>query len=292
MQHFGFLGLGIMGSAMAKNLLKAGFQVTVWNRSQDKCSELAALGAGIAATPAEVTASCSITFAMLADPAAAEAVCFAPDGALAGIGAGRGYVDMSTVDAETARKIGAAVSQKGGRFLEAPVSGSKKPAEDGTLIILAAGDRELFDQALAGFEKMGKKCLFLGDLGNGARMKLIVNMVMGGMMTVFCEGLALAAKAGLESADLLDVIDSGAIANPMFKMKGAQIGQGSFAAAFPLKHMQKDLRLAIALGDTLGQPLFCAASANETFKKAQTLGLSELDFCAVFRAITGSPAQG
>ena len=288
MQHFGFLGLGIMGSAMAKNLLKAGFRVTVWNRSPDKNAEFAALGAEVAATPAEVTAGCPITFAMLADPAAAEAVCFAPDGALAGIGTGRGYVDMSTVDAATAQKIGSAISAKGGRFLEAPVSGSKKPAEDGTLIILAAGDRELFDQAGAGLEKMGKKSLFLGELGNGAQMKLIVNMVMGGMMTVFCEGLALAQKAGLESSDLLDVIDSGAIANPMFKMKGAQIAQGNFAAAFPLKHMQKDLRLAVALGDTLGQPLFCASASNETFKRARALGLSDQDFCAVFQAVSGS----
>ena len=288
MQHFGFLGLGIMGSAMAKNLLKAGFQVTVWNRSQAKCAELAALGAKIATTPTEVTASCPVSFAMLADPAAAEAVCFAPDGALAGIGEGRGYVDMSTVDDPTARKIGAAIQAKGGRFLEAPVSGSKKPAEDGTLIILAAGDRELFDQAVAGFDKMGKKSLFLGELGNGARMKLIVNMVMGGMMTVFCEGLALAAKAGLESSDLLDVIDSGAMANPMFKMKGAQIGQGAFAPAFPLKHMQKDLRLAVALGDTLAQPLFCASAANESFKKARAQGFSDQDFCAVFQAIASA----
>lgn len=285
MQTIGFLGLGIMGNPMAKNLLKAGFRVTVWNRSPEKCAELAALGAGVAATPAEVTSSCLITFAMLADPAAAHAVCFGPGGALDGIGAGRGYVDMSTVDAATAREIGAAISAKGGRFVEAPVSGSKKPAEDGTLIILAAGDRQLFDEALPFFEKMGKKSLFLGELGSGAQMKLIVNMTMGGMMTIFCEALALAGKAGLSSADLLDVIDAGAMANPMFKMKGAQIAQGAFDPAFPLKHMQKDLRLAVALGDTLGQPLFCAAAANESFKKAKAQGLSDQDFCAVFRAI-------
>jgi 2-hydroxy-3-oxopropionate reductase len=286
METFGFLGLGIMGSAMAKNLLKAGFKVTVWNRSPQKCAELAALGAGVAATAAEVTSSCAITIAMLADPAAAHAVCFEPGGALEGIGAGRGYVDMSTVDAGTAREIGAAITGKGGRFLEAPVSGSKKPAEDGTLIILAAGDRELFDQTLPLFEKMGKKSLFLGDLGRGAQMKLIVNMTMGGMMTIFCEALALTAKAGLSSADLLDVIDAGALANPMFKMKGAQITQGIFDPAFPLKHMQKDLRLAVALGDALGQPLFSAAAANESFKKAKALGLSDQDFCAVFQAIS------
>ena len=286
MQKIGFLGLGIMGSAMAQNLVKAGFPVTVWNRSPEKCAELATLGAAVAATPAEVTASCTITFAMLADPAAAHEVCFGTGGALEGIGAGRGYVDMSTVDAATARAVGAAVTARGGRFLEAPVSGSKKPAQDGTLIILASGDRGLFDEALPFFEKMGKKSLYLGEVGQGAQMKLIVNMVMGGMMTIFCEALALTEKAGLAGADLLDVLDAGAIANPMFKMKGAQMLAGNFDPAFPLKHMQKDLRLAVALGDALGQPLYSAASANESFKKAKALGLSDRDFCAVLQAIS------
>jgi 3-hydroxyisobutyrate dehydrogenase-like beta-hydroxyacid dehydrogenase len=132
---------------------------------------------------------------------------------------------------------------------------------------------------------MGKKSLFLGELGRGAQMKLIVNMTMGGMMTIFCEALALAGKAGLDGADLLEVFDAGAMANPMFKMKGAQIMQGAFAPAFPLKHMQKDLRLAVALGDSLGQPLFTAAAANESFKRARAQGMSDDDFCAVFRAI-------
>jgi 3-hydroxyisobutyrate dehydrogenase-like beta-hydroxyacid dehydrogenase len=287
METFGFLGLGIMGSAMAKNLVKSGYQVTVWNRSPEKCTELAALGASVAKTPAEVTSSCGITFAMLADPAAAHDVCFGTGGALQGIGAGRGYVDMSTVDAETAREVGAAIVAKGGRFVEAPVSGSKKPAEDGTLVILAAGDRGLFDEALPLFGKMGKKTLFLGEVGRGAQMKLIVNMAMGGMMTIFCEALALTGKVGLSQSDLLDVFEAGAMANPMFKLKGPQICAGAFSTAFPLKHMQKDMRLAVALGDSVGQPLFSAATANELFKKAKTLGLDDQDFSAVFRAIEG-----
>jgi 3-hydroxyisobutyrate dehydrogenase-like beta-hydroxyacid dehydrogenase len=285
MESFGFLGLGIMGSAMAKNLVKAGFNVAVWNRSPEKCSELAALGASVAKTPAEVTSTCRITFAMLSDPAAAHAVCFGKGGALEGVGDGRGYVDMSTVDAATPQEIGAAVTARGGRFLEAPVSGSKKPAEDGTLVILAAGDKGLFDEALPLLEKMGKKSLFLGEVGQGARMKLIVNMVMGGMMTIFSEGVALAGKAGLSQGDLLDVFEAGAMANPMFKLKGALMTQGNFTVAFPLKHMQKDLRLAVGLGDELGQPLFSAAAANESFKKARALGFSEQDMSAVFKAI-------
>ncbi len=285
MQKFGFIGLGIMGSAMAKNLLKAGFDVTVWNRSPEKCAELVALGAKTAKTPHRVVESCGITFAMLSDPAAAEAVCFGTDGVLEGISAGKGYVDMSTVDATTAQKIGAAVTGKGGRFLEAPVSGSKKPAEDGTLIILAAGDKSLYDEAIPAFERMGKKHLFLGETGKGAEMKLVVNMVMGGMMAIFCEGLALGEKAGLDAADLLDVIDAGAMANPMFRLKGGLIAAGDFSTAFPLKHMQKDLRLAVDLGDRLAQPLFTAAAVNEAFKRARGLGFGDEDFSALFKSI-------
>lgn len=285
MQKFGFIGLGIMGSAMAKNLLKAGFSVTVWNRSAAKTEELAALGAEQASTPAEVAASCPVTFAMLADPAAAEEVCFGKHGVLEGIGEGRGYVDMSTVDPATSQKIGVAVVAKGGRFLEAPVSGSKKPAEDGTLIILAAGDRSLYDEALPGFEKMGKKVLHLGDVGKGAEMKLVVNMVMGGMMAVFCEGLALGEKAGLATDAILDVIGAGVMSNPMFALKGGLIREGNFAPAFPLKHMQKDMRLAVALGDRAGQPLVASAAVNELFKWARGDGFGDEDFSALFKTI-------
>ena len=285
MQKFGFIGLGIMGSAMAANLVKAGFDVTVWNRSPEKSGPLAELGARVAATPREVAASCPVTFAMLADPAAAEAACFGNDGVLAGIADGRGYVDMSTVDADTSQKIGAAVTARGGRFLEAPVSGSRKPAEDGALVILSAGDSSLYDEALPGLEKMGKKILFLGAAGSGARMKLVVNMVMGGMIAAFCEGLALGDKAGLLQADILEVLDAGALANPMFRLKGGLIARGEYPVAFPLKHMQKDLRLAVSLGDRCGQPLHCAAAANESFKRAKEMGLGDEDFSALYKAV-------
>ncbi|KAF0218472.1 MAG: 2-hydroxy-3-oxopropionate [Geobacteraceae bacterium] len=285
MQKFGFIGLGIMGSAIAKNLVNAGFEVTVWNRSPEKNKGLADLGAKMAETPQAVIESCPVTFTMLADPAAAREVCFGKYGVLDGISPGKGYVDMSTVDPETSQMIGGAVTAMGGRFLEAPVSGSRKPAEEGTLVILAAGDRTLFDEAMPGLERMGKKILYLGETGNGAKMKLVVNMVMGGMMAIFCEGLALGGKVGLDTADILDVIDSGAMANPMFKLKGGLIREGNFATAFPLKHMQKDLRLAVGLGDQASQPLFSAAAANEAFKNAKGLGFGDEDFSAIFKAI-------
>jgi len=285
MAKYGFLGLGIMGAPMAANLIRAGHVVTVWNRTADKCAPLVALGAHEATTAAEAVAVSDITFAMLADPQAVERVVFGPGGVLDGMVEGKGYVDMSTVDEDTSRNIAEAVTDAGGRFLEAPVSGTKKPAEDGTLVILAAGDKSLFDEAGPLLDLMGKKRVFLGKVGQAARLKLIVNMIMGGMMASFCEGLVLAAKGGLDSADLLDVLASGAMANPMFAVKGAQIGEGEFGPSFPLKHMQKDLRLAEDLGDILEQSLRSAHAAQRTFTAALDAGLGDEDFCAVFKTV-------
>jgi 2-hydroxy-3-oxopropionate reductase len=286
MQKIGFLGLGIMGGAMAKNLVRAGFEVTVWNRSAKKTEDLLAIGARKAAKPRDVVETCPITFAMLADPAAAEEVCFGSGGVLEVMDERRGYIDMSTVDAGTSKNIAAAITAKRGRFLEAPVSGSKKPAEDGTLVILTAGDRSLYDDAMPAFEKLGKKIFYLGEVGQGAAMKLVVNMVMGGMMAIFCEGLVLGQKAGLGMTNILEVIDAGAMSNPMFRLKGGLMGHADYTVAFPLKHMQKDLRLAVLLGDLLNQPLFSAAAANEAFKKARELGLGDEDFSALYKAVS------
>ena len=202
----GFLGLGIMGKAMAVNLVKAGFDVTVWNRTASKCDPLVALGATAASTPAEVVSSCVYTFGMLSDPEACLSVVFGDDGVLSAVGPGKSFVDMSTVDAATSQKIGEAVTAKGGRFLEAPVSGSKKPAEDGALIMLAAGDRALFDECAPHFDVVGKKSVYLGDVGQGAKMKLVVNMMLGTMTATFCEALGLSDKSGLKAEDVLDVL--------------------------------------------------------------------------------------
>lgn len=285
MLSIGFLGLGIMGKAMAANLVEAGFDVTVWNRNADKCVELVALGARQGATPKDVAASCDITFAMVSDPEAALALCQGPEGVVAGIGDGRGYIDMSTVDDSTSQTISGLITQAGGRFLEAPVSGTKKPAEDGTLIILAAGDKSLYDDATSAFEVMGKMSPYLGEIGQGANMKLVINMMMGGMLSIFSEGMSLGQKAGLNGQQILDLVDAGAMANPMFKGKGAMLLNENYTTSFPLKHMQKDIRLAVALGDKLEQPLPTAAIANEAFKQAIKAGFAEEDIVAVYKVI-------
>lgn len=286
MMRYGFLGMGIMGSAMAGNLVKAGLDVTVWNRDGKKCAPLMAAGAQRGATPAEVAAACDVTFAMLSDPAAAEAVCLGPQGFLEGLTAGKGYVDMSTIDPQTSMDLADAITVEGGRHLEAPVSGTRKPAQDGTLVILAAGDQGLYEEVSPLLDIMGKKRLFLGKTGQAARMKLVVNMIMGGMMTAFSEGLVLADHCQLQAGDLLDVLAAGALANPMFAVKGPAMVQGEFAPAFPLKHMEKDLRLALELGGDYAELLPTAEAAQGLFALAMLQGLGDEDFSAVHKTIS------
>ena len=288
MAKYGFLGLGIMGKAMALNLVKAGHEVVVWNRSGDKCTPLVEAGATQGESPADVVKQCPTTIAIVSNPAASEAICFGPNGVLEGISEGKGYVEMSTIDRETSQRIEKAVQAKGGTYLEAPVSGSKKPAEDGNLIILAAGHRPLFDETLPAFEVMGKKSLFLGEVGQGAAMKLVVNMTMGAMFNAFAEGMALADRAGLSTTELLEVLDAGAMSNPMFRVKGPVMQNGEYPTAFPLKHTQKDMRLAILLGDALALSMPTAAAANESFKRAMDMGLGDQDFSSAYRAIGGT----
>lgn len=285
MKKVGFLGLGIMGRGMAMNLIQAGFEVTVWNRTAERCTPFVEAGAQQAQTAAEVVASCPLTFAIVSDPSASEALCFGEQGVLEGIAPGHAYIEMSTIDAQTSQRIAQAITDKGARFLEAPVSGSKKPAEDGNLIILAAGDEEVYQDALSAFEAMGKKSVFLGHVGQGAKMKLVVNMVMGAMMTAFNEGLTLAEQSDLSGDVLLDVLDAGAMSNPMFRIKGPNILKREYPTAFPLKHMQKDMRLALLLGDELGHSMPVSAAANEAFKNAKGLGKEDEDFSAVHESV-------
>ncbi|XP_048550880.1 glyoxylate/succinic semialdehyde reductase 2, chloroplastic isoform X1 [Triticum urartu] len=296
----GFLGLGIMGAPMASNLIKAGCDITVWNRTKSKCDPLLSLGAKFESSPARVASSCDVTFAMLADPESAFEVACGANGAVEGMAAGKGYVDVSiifvllvcrryvdvsTVDDATSKLIGKRITSTGASFLEAPVSGSKKPAEDGLLIFLTAGDESLYKRVAPLLDVMGKSRFYLGDVGNGAAMKLVVNMVMGSMMVSFAEGLLLSEKVGLDPNTVVEVISQGAINAPMFSLKGPSMVKAAYPTAFPLKHQQKDLRLALALAESVSQPIPTAAAANELYKVAKSLGLADQDFSAVIEAL-------
>lgn len=290
--RLGFAGLGIMGAPMALNLLRGGHELAVWNRTAAACAPLVAAGARAAPSPAELAAGCDIVFAMLADPAAARAVACGPGGIVEGLAPGGGYIDMSTVDADTSAAIAAAVRARGARFLEAPVSGSRQPAEQGQLVIMAAGDRSLYDEAAPLLDLLGKRRLFVGEAGAAARLKLTVNQVMGGMMASFAEGLALARAAGLDPAQLLEVLDAGALANPMFRGKGPRLLAGDYAAAFPLKHMAKDLRLARELAARAGLEPRVGAAVHDAYAAALAAGDGDLDFSAVLRPAPVAPDAG
>lgn len=274
-----------MGLAMTRRLLAAGYRVVIWNRSRDKCSPLEEAGAEVATSAKQVAERADITFAMLSDPQAALEVATGSEGVAAGMSAGKGYVDVSTVDAGTSQQVAAAIHAAGAHFLEAPVSGSKGPAEQGTLIFLTAGDRELFDAAAAPLSVMGKKSFYLGDVSNGANMKLVINMIMGSMMAAFAEGLTLAERVGLDKQDVIDVAALGAIAAPMYALKGPPMSARRYPTAFPLKHQQKDMRLALALGDAAAQPLAVAAAANDLYIRARGGGRGDDDFSAVLEAV-------
>nr|XP_010924997.1 glyoxylate/succinic semialdehyde reductase 2, chloroplastic isoform X1 [Elaeis guineensis] len=283
----GFLGLGIMGTPMAVNLLKAGCDITVWNRTKSKCDHLINLGAKYESSPTEVASSCNVTFAMLAEPESAIDVACGTNGAAKGMSPGKGYVDVSTVDGATAKLINKHIKDTGALFLEAPVSGSKKPAEDGQLIFLAAGDASLYETVAPLLDVMGKSRFYLGEVGNGAAMKLVVNMIMGSMMASFSEGLLLSEQVGLDPNVLVKVISQGAISAPMYSVKGPSMVKASYPTAFPLKHQQKDLRLALGLAESVSQPIPIAAAANELYKAAKFHGLGDQDFSAVIEALRG-----
>ncbi|XP_063791109.1 cytokine-like nuclear factor N-PAC isoform X3 [Pseudophryne corroboree] len=283
-KKIGFLGLGLMGSGIVSNLLKRGHTVTVWNRTAEKCDLFIQEGAHLGRTPAEVVSTCDITFACVADPSAAKDLVLGPSGVLQGIRPGKCYVDMSTVDAETVLELAQVIVSRGGRFLEAPVSGNQQLSNDGMLMILAAGDHGVYEDCSSCFQAMGKTSFFLGEVGNAARMMLILNMVQGSFMATIAEGMTLAQVTGQSQQTLLDILNQGQLASIFLDQKCQNILQGNFKPDFYLKYIQKDLRLAIALGDSVNHPTPMAAAANEVYKRAKALDQSDNDMSAVYRA--------
>ncbi|XP_064481986.1 cytokine-like nuclear factor N-PAC isoform X2 [Ornithodoros turicata] len=279
---FGFLGLGNMGQGIVKNLLNSGHQITVWNRTPSKCRDFVKAGATKGLTPADVVAASDVTFCCVANPHAAKEMVFGNCGVLQEIRDNKGYVEMTSIDPDTSQDISEAILLRGGRYLEAPVCGSKKPAEDGTLIILAAGERSLFNDCASCFEAIGRHAFYLGEVGNGSKMSLIINMLMGTTLAGLAEAMALCDRAELSQRDLLEILELGDLNSPIVSQKGQAIIEGTFATNMPLQHLQKDLCLALGIGDHLEQPLPVTAAANEVFKHAKKHGYAEHDASAVY----------
>jgi glyoxylate/succinic semialdehyde reductase len=183
------------------------------------------------------------------------------------------------------------IKEKGGMFLEAPVSGSKVPAETGQLIFLCGGDEAVYGRVSEALDAMGKAKFLFGPVGQGTRVKLIVNMIMGTMMGAFAEGMALCKAADLPQDSLLQVLDLGAMANPMFKGKGPNMINNSFAPHFPLKHAEKDMRLALELGQQLGVSLPTTQASDDVYRTVLEERGDE-DFSAVYAAIANQKKAG
>lgn len=296
-----------MGKGMLKNLAAKlpNAKFYVWNRSLDPVNEVISQYAAGKITscesPRAVVEECDVTFCMLSTMEASQAVFDdTKDGVIVGVSEGKLIVDCATLTPERMLDEAKRISAKGGLFVEAPVSGSKGPAEQGTLIFLCGGgipparsslssmtkegqhgaDESQFNRIKVALDAMGKASFFFGPVGQGTRVKLIVNMVMGTMMTSFSEGLSLTEAIGLPVDKVLEVIDLGAIACPMYKLKGMKMAKQEFATNFPLKHAQKDMRFALQLASQVGLELPTTKTANDEYLKV----ISEVgddDFAAV-----------
>jgi 3-hydroxyisobutyrate dehydrogenase-like beta-hydroxyacid dehydrogenase len=267
-----------MGVPMLGNLVKAGYDLTVYNRSRAKAE---GLGLAIAASPAQLAANVDIVITMLADDAAQEAVLFGPEGVAEGLRPGQVVINMGTISPEASRAAAERLGRHGVAVLDAPVSGSVKPATDGTLVILVGGEAATLARCQPIFDVLGKRSFHFGGPGAGALAKLAINMLLGTTLQALAETVVFADGQGLERATLLDMIAETACASPIVNLKLPALRADAYPAAFPLKHMAKDFRLALAAGATL--PATQAVAA--TFAAAEAAGQGDNDVMAVIKAL-------
>lgn len=277
-----FLGLGTMGSAMAANVLRRGHSLVVWNRTAARAEALVAAGARWAPTPAEAARGQDVVITMLADVPAVETVMGGSQGVVEGLSPGMVVMDMSTVDPSTALKMERWVTTRGAVFMDAPVSGSRKPATDGTLLIMVGGPAEAVERVRPVLECMGR-VVVVGGVGQGMAMKLVLNGLGAHMMAGLCSMLVLGRKLGLGTAEMLEVIGGGAFSSPMFKAKGDKIARRDFTADFSLALLRKDQRLVQQAARGLGYPMPTQDTVLDVVDEAVQSGLGSQDMCALIR---------
>jgi len=276
-----FMGLGIMGSRMAANLLRAGHELTVWNRSSAKAQGLVQKGARLASTPAEAARGCDIAFTMLTSPDAVAGVALGPDGFLDHMAKGSLWVDCSTVTPGSARRMAREAASRGVSFLDAPVVGSLPAAEKAELTILVGGDAKDLERCRPLLSVMGKTIRHLGAAGMGCSLKLVNNMLLGNAMAAFSEALAFGEALGFGRAALLDALVGSGVAAPFLAAKREKLATGRYDAEFPLRLMHKDLQLVSDAAFDLGVPLPATHATKEIFGQAAAKGLADVDFSGI-----------
>ncbi|HEX2948535.1 MAG TPA: NAD(P)-dependent oxidoreductase, partial [Armatimonadota bacterium] len=284
-ETYALIGMGNMGRPMAANLLKAGFDMTVYNRHPEKARELVVKGARCATTIADTVTGADVIITMVSNDVAVRETIFGEDGVLAHAATGQTLIDMSTVSPDLSREISEAVKPHGIHFLDAPVSGSVKPATEGTLVILVGGAQGDYERCLPLFQTMGKDIFYLGPNGSGAHMKLCINMLLGSIMQTVAESIVLAEKGGLTREQMLNVINVSACQTPIVKLKTPSYLNREYPAAFALKHMAKDFGLAMAQAQRLRVTLPITAAGNESFKAAENQGIANQDIAGIIKLI-------
>lgn len=287
MHKVGFIGLGIMGRAMSHNILKSGFPLMVYNRSPEKAEELRDAGASVAATPRELAEWADVVIVMVTGPEAVDALLFGRDGVASSLAPGKVLVNMSTVAPAYTRDLKSRLAESGAVFVDAPVSGSKKPAEQGTLVILAGGPKPEVQAITPLFEAMGKKVVHCGEAGDGSMMKMTVNLLLGVMLEGLAEAVAFGEKGGLDSDLVLDTVMAGPLSCGLFQLKESMLRTGEYPAQFPLKHMAKDLRFVLQTAYQNGANTPAAHAAIQQYAAGESAGLGDEDFAAVKKVLNG-----
>jgi len=277
----GLIGLGLMGLPMGRNLLKAGFPLTVWNRTRSKAEQLENEGAKVANSPREVANVSDVTFTIVSDPPALEQVLWGEQGALAGLRKGNVLIDSSTVSPALARRVAEACAERGADFLDAPVTGGTWGAEKGELVFMVGGKKEVLDRVEPALQAVGKRFFLLGPNGAGQTVKLAMNLILALEVQALAEGLELVARSGVPAERLIEVLQSSMGRAPVLDVKALVILKRDFTPSFPLRLMLKDIGLAMELAKQNGIRLPAGAAAHEAYSAVKAAAKTDVDYAAI-----------
>jgi 3-hydroxyisobutyrate dehydrogenase-like beta-hydroxyacid dehydrogenase len=287
-ERVGFIGLGIMGSRMAANLARAGYEVAVHNRTAEKAEAwVAEHGGRLAATPRDAAEGAAAVITMVVDGPQVEQVLLGEDGAAHAAAPGTLTIDMSTIAPADARRIGAALAERQLPFVDAPVSGSAPKAQEGTLTIMAGGREADVERARPYFEAMGELILHVGALGQGQTVKVISNAVGATNCATLAQALVAGKAAGVDLPSLVSVLGASSAASYMVTLKAERMLEHDYTPLFRLEHMLKDMGICLSETEAAGAPFPAAALARELYAAAMGRGLADQDFACVLEAAEG-----
>lgn len=284
-QRIGFIGLGIMGSAMAANIAKAGYPLMIYNRTPAKTQNLEQMGVQVASTPKVLTEKSEVVILMVTGPEALEDLLWGGDGVIEAVNSDKTIINMSTVSPTYTQELQRRISSTGAVFIDAPVSGTKKPAEDGTLLILAGGDKQEIQKNTPLLETMGKKVVYCGDTGQGSMMKMTINLLLGVMMEGISETLNFGKVGGLSEDTIFDVISSGPLNCGLYQAKENMLRNMDFPAQFPLKHMTKDIKFVVDTAYETGAAVPAAHTMLHLYRLGVGQEWGDLDMSAIHKVI-------